>query len=171
MEKVLAYGLDIDRANILNNSAKDFGIDVKILSDKDLDEKVGDLFQDSSSNEPQGGSEFLIFSDFDRNKLRDFLIDLKKNGIVVNHKCVLTKTNSEWTLRYLINHIKDEHRMVSKFRTIGGYVQVAQRKLEETGDLKLKSLIDEAYKLRTEELDEERLDRLIVDFKRVLHLK
>lgn len=170
MEKVLAYGLNEERAEILKNSAKNFGIDFRILSDKDLDEKVGDLFQESDSSEAKGGNEFLIFSDFDRKKLRDFLLELKKNGVVINHKCVLTKTNSEWTLRYLINHIKDEHRMVSKFRTIGGYIQVAQKKLEENNDLKLRILIDEAYKLKTMELDEERLDKVIGDFKKILNV-
>ncbi|MGI5948986.1 DUF3783 domain-containing protein [Peptoniphilus sp.] len=170
MEKVLAYGLTSERSEILKDTAKNYGIDVGLLSDENLEDKVGDLFLKEESGETKGRSEFLIFSDFDRNKLREFLLELKKNGVLVNHKCVLTETNKDWTLGYLMGHIEDEHRMVTKFRTIGGYVQVAEKSLEERENVKLRSIVEEAHKLKTMELDEELLDKTIAEFQKFFKL-
>lgn len=165
MKKVLVYGLNKERSKIVEKIAKEFGIDLRFLTNDDLNEKVGDLFIGDGSNIEEDKRELLIFSDFDRIILREFLLKLKSNGVVVNHKCVLTDTNKDWTLDYLIGHIEDEHRMVMKFRKIGGYVQVAQKNLEETKDLKLKMLVEEAMSLRNKELDEALLDKSIANFK------
>nr|WP_281422266.1 DUF3783 domain-containing protein [Peptoniphilus ovalis] len=111
----------------------------------------------------------MVFSNMDRNLLKDFLIALKNKGVTVEHKCVLTDTNKDWKFSYLMEHIKDEHRIVGKFRELGSYVKLAMDKLGESEDAELKDIVDRAL-LNKNELNEERLDNSILELKKKLGL-
>nr|WP_239540951.1 DUF3783 domain-containing protein [Peptoniphilus gorbachii] len=113
----------------------------------------------------------MVFSDFDRNILQDFLIALKKEGVMVDNKCVLTKTNADWTFAFLMGHIADEHRVVTKFRELGGLVKIALDRLENDRDDQLMDLVEKAIENKNRELDEEKLDSAIKDLREKLDIK
>ena len=158
MKKILLYGLDIEKTKITEEVARDFGIELNKINKENLEEKVGELFEeDLSKNESLEAEEkLMVFPDMDREELRDFLLTLKDRGVMVDHKCVLTKTNAEWTFGFLMGHIADEHRVVTKFRELGGLVKLALEKLEKEIDQDLKDLVDRAMENRNRELDEEK---------------
>lgn len=173
MKKILLYGLDSEKTKITEEVASEFGIELNKINKENLEEKVGKLFEeDLSKNEVLEAEEkLMVLSDMDREELRDFLLGLKGKGVMVDHKCVLTKTNAEWTFGFLMGHIADEHRVVTKFRELGGLVKFALDKLEKEADQDLKKLVDRAMENRDRELDEERIDKDIRDLKDKLNIK
>ena len=173
MKKILLYGLDSEKTKITEEVASEFGIELNKINKENLEEKVGKLFEeDLSKNEGLEAEEkLMVLSDMDREELRDFLLGLKSKGVMVDHKCVLTKTNAEWTFGFLMGHIADEHRVVTKFRELGGLVKIALDKLEKEMDQDLKKLVDRAMENRDRELDEERIDKDIRDLKDKLNIK
>ncbi|MBS6534206.1 DUF3783 domain-containing protein [Peptoniphilus harei] len=173
MKKILLYGLDSEKTKITEEVASEFGIELNKINKDNLEEKVGKLFEeDLRKNEGLEAEEkLMVFSDMDREELRDFLLSLKEKGVMVDHKCVLTKTNAEWTFGFLMGHIADEHRVVTKFRELGGLVKIALDKLEKEADQDLKNLVDRAMENRDRELDEERIDKDIRDLKDKLNIK
>ena len=173
MKKILLYGLDSEKTKITEKVAKEFDIELNKINKENLEEKVGNLFEKNlkENNSVEDENKLMVFSDFDRNILRDFLIALKNEGVMVDNKCVLTKTNAEWTFAFLMGHIADEHRAVMKFRELGGLVRIALDKLEREMDPELMDLVDRAIENKNRELDEERLDKDIKDLKDKLNIK
>ncbi|WP_019138488.1 DUF3783 domain-containing protein [Peptoniphilus timonensis] len=173
MKKILLYGLDSEKTKITEKVAKEFDIELNKINKENLEEKVGNLFEENlkENNSVEDENKLMVFSDFDRNILRDFLIALKNEGVMVDNKCVLTKTNAEWTFGFLMGHIADEHRAVMKFRELGGLVRIALDKLEREMDPELMDLVDRAIENKNKELDEERLDKDIKDLKDKLNIK
>lgn len=173
MKKILLYGLEEEKTKITEKVASEFGIEINKIAKKDLDKKVGDLFDlDLTENDlVEDENKLMVFSDFDRNILQDFLIALKKEGVMVDHKCVLTKTNADWTFAFLMGHIADEHRVVMKFRELGGLVKIALDRLENDRDDQLMDLVEKAIENKNRELDEEKLDSAIKDLREKLDIK
>ncbi|WP_062552442.1 DUF3783 domain-containing protein [Peptoniphilus phoceensis] len=173
MKKILLYGLDSEKTKITEKVAKEFDIELNKINKENLEEKVGNLFEKNlkENNSVEDENKLMVFSDFDRNILRDFLIALKNEGVMIDNKCVLTKTNAEWTFGFLMGHIADEHRAVMKFRELGGLVRIALDKLEREMDPELMDLVDRAIENKNKELDEERLDKDIKDLKYKLNIK
>lgn len=173
MKKILLYGLEEEKTKITENVAREFGIEINKITKNNLDKKVGELFNlDLRENEiEEGQDQLMVFSDFDRNILQDFLIALKKEGVMVDHKCVLTETNENWTFAFLMGHIKDEHRVVTKFRELGGLVKIALDRLEDDKDDELMDLVERAIENKNRELDEQKLDSAIKDLKEKLNIK
>lgn len=173
MKKILLYGLDSEKTKITEKVAKEFDIELNKINKENLEEKVGNLFEKNlkENNSVEDENKLMVFSDFDRNILRDFLIALKNEGVMIDNKCVLTKTNAEWTFGFLMGHIADEHRAVMKFRELGGLVRIALDKLEREMDPELMDLVDRAIENKNKELDEERLDKDIKDLKDKLNIK
>ena len=173
MKKILLYGLEEEKTKITENVAREFGIEINKITKNNLDKKVGELFNlDLRENEiEEGQDQLMVFSDFDRNILQDFLIALKKEGVMVDHKCVLTETNENWTFAFLMGHIKDEHRVVTKFRELGGLVKIALDRLEDDKDDELMDLVERAIENKNKELDEEKLDSAIKDLREKLNIK
>ena len=173
MKKILLYGLDSEKTKITEGVASEFGIELNKINKENLEEKVGKLFEeDLSKNEGlEAEEELMVFSDMDREELRDFLLGLKGKGVMVDHKCVLTKTNAEWTFGFLMGHIADEHRVVTKFRELGGLVKIALDRLEDDRDDQLMDLVEKAIENKNRELDEEKLDSAIKELREKLNIK
>ncbi|MFR7873545.1 DUF3783 domain-containing protein [Peptoniphilus grossensis] len=173
MKKILLYGLEEEKTKITENVAREFGIEINKIEKNNLDKKVGDLFDfDLRENDiVEDENKLMVFSDFDRNILQDFLIALKKEGVMVDHKCVLTETNANWTFAFLMGHIRDEHRVVTKFRKLGGLVKIALDRLEDDKDEELMDLVERAIENKNKELDEEKLDSAIKDLREKLDIK
>lgn len=173
MKKILLYGLDSEKTKITEKVAEKFEIQINKINKENLEEKVGELFNlDLRENNPvEDENKLMVFSDFDRNILRDFLMALKNEGVMLDNKCVLTKTNREWTFGFLMGHIADEHRVVMKFRELGGLVKMALDKLDKEMDPELMDIVERAIENKNRELDEEKIDADIRDLKEKLNLK
>ncbi len=173
MKKILLYGLEEEKTKITEKVASEFGIEINKIAKNDLEKKVGELFNlDLGENDlVEDENKLMVFSDFDRNILQDFLIALKKEGVMVDNKCVLTKTNADWTFAFLMGHIADEHRVVMKFRELGGLVKIALDRLENDRDDQLMDLVEKAIENKNRELDEEKLDSAIKDLREKLDIK
>lgn len=173
MKKILLYGLEEEKTKITEKVASEFGIEINKVAKEDMNKKVGELFDlDLRENSPvEDENKLMVFSDFDRNILRDFLIALKKESIMLDNKCVLTETNSDWTFAFLMGHIRDEHRVVTKFRELGGLVKIALDRLENDKDDGLMDLVERAIENKNRELDEEKLDSAIKDLREKLNIK
>lgn len=173
MKKILLYGLEKEKAEITEKVAREYEIEINKISEKELEKKVGDLFNlDLRKNESVGDeNKLMVFSNFDRNILRDFLIALKREGVTVDNKCVLTETNSEWTFAFLMGHIADEHRIVMKFKELGKLVKTSLDKLEKEEDDELRELVERAIENKNRKLDEEKLDNAIEELKEKLNIK
>lgn len=173
MKKILLYGLEKEKTKITENVASEFGIEINKIAKNDLEKKVGELFNlDLGENDlVEDENKLMVFSDFDRNILQDFLIALKKEGVMVDNKCVLTKTNADWTFAFLMGHIADEHRVVTKFRELGGLVKIALDRLENDRDDQLMDLVERAIENKNRELDEKKLDSAIKELREKLDIK
>ncbi|MDU5099524.1 MAG: DUF3783 domain-containing protein [Peptoniphilus grossensis] len=173
MKKILLYGLEEEKTKITEKVAREFGIEINKIAKDNLDKKVGELFNlDLRENDiVEDENKLMVFSDFDRNILQDFLIALKKEGVMVDHKCVLTETNAAWTFDFLMDHIRDEHRVVTKFRELGGLVKIALDRLEDDKDDELMDLVERAIENKNREMDEEKLDSAIKDLREKLNIK
>lgn len=172
-KKILVYGID-DKRDVISEISKNFDIEVKFLDESDLSQKLGylfgiDGFEKEANENLTEDLDFFIFSDFDRELLREYLIELNKKNVLVPHKAVLTDTNKNWTLFYLMDHIKDEHEMVGKFRELGALVKRADVLIKENPeDLDLKFAFNEAMKLRGVELEMKSLDENLKRMKEAL---
>ncbi|MFR9276844.1 MAG: DUF3783 domain-containing protein [Peptoniphilus senegalensis] len=173
MKKILLYGLEEEKTKITEKVASEFGIEINKVAKEDMEKKVGDLFYlDLRENFPvEDENKLMVFSDFDRNILRDFLIALKKEGVMLDNKCVLTETNANWTFAFLLGHIADEHRVVTKFRKLGGLVKIALDRLEDDRDDQLMDLVEKAIENKNRELDEKKLDSAIKELREKLNIK
>lgn len=173
MKKILLYGLEEEKTKITEKVASEFGIEINKIAKNDLEKKVGELFNlDLGENDlVEDEDKLMVFSDFDRNILQDFLIALKKEGVMVDNKCVLTETNANWTFAFLMGHIRDEHRVVTKFRELGGLVKIALNRLESDKDDELMDLVERAIENKNKELNEEKLDSAIKDLREKLNIK
>ncbi|NMW85103.1 DUF3783 domain-containing protein [Peptoniphilus sp. AGMB00490] len=173
MKKILLYGLEKEKTEITEKVAREYEIEINKISEKELEKKVGELFNlDLRKNESlEDENKLMVFSNFDRNILRDFLIALKNEGVMVDNKCVLTETNSDWTFEFLMEHIADEHRVVMKFKELGKLVKMSLDKLEKEEDDELRDLVERAIENKNRELDEEKLDSAIEELKEKLNIK
>ena len=169
MSKKLIYlGFSEEEKRILTELCKDFEIKARELKKEDYNEKIGYLLgidnfkhnEDINKND-FSQIQFALFSDFDRDYMKRFLLELKERGLVISHKAVQTQKNIDWTLSYLLKHIEDERRLLIKFKNLGILVKKAQNLIEEDESKKdLKILLDRAYSLQNQVIDEKKLDKI-----------
>lgn len=153
-KKILIYGFkDKEKLNKIKNIADNLSIDIEELSDSDLSKTVGQLMN-ISNDEPSKfykdqnvDTEFMLFSDFDREILQKFVLDLRDENILVPHKSVVTKHNQSWQLGYLVDHIMDEHQVMQVFTKLKSLMVEAKEKYRLSKDEKIKEAIDYAISL------------------------
>lgn len=153
-KELLFFGFNDERKQKLIQIAQEFEIETKEILQTDLGQKVGFLFalegyeRQEAKEEKIEGVEFIIFSDFDRDELRNYLVKLKENEIVVPYKSVITETSKDWTISYLIDHIKDEHEVVNMYNELGKLIKEAQTQLDKNHDAKLNDALEYALSIR-----------------------
>lgn len=174
MDKIILYGFTKDLNLKLQAIAKEFEIETIYTGDKDLKVPMEDiLYYKKSEPDYKNFSHaisFIFFSNMDRNKLYDFLKVANKMGINLPHKSVATPNNLRWTLEYLMDHIKDEHRVVTKWQKLGEYV----KRLESDETIEIEKevrdeIIEKAHSFKTDmNLTEEMIDELILKIEEYL---
>lgn len=176
-KKLLTYGFDLNSSkyNEILNVAKDFNIDVKNIEESDLNQKVGylmglaDYDEVKEEHNDKKDLEFLLFSDFDREDLSNFLITLRKLDISIPHKSVITKMTKDWTFKELLDHIEIEHRTMQKFNLLGQYVKKAREILGKEENKELEMAVDKALELtKMNDITESDVDERFEIFKDIL---
>lgn len=174
---VLAYGFDKNSEKYLTilELAKEFDIDVVEVYEEQLGEKVGFLMglaeyeKKEEKKSYNKDIEFLLFSDMDRRDLSNYLVALKRKGVSVPHKSVLTKMTKDWDFIELLDHIEVEHRVMQKFNILGTMVKEAREKLEKEENKALEKAIESALELtKMKDITEKDVDEKFEAFKGLL---
>ncbi len=119
---VITTGLDADlRRDIVEAFGEtDIPLELSPLKEQDLDSNVNDVCKQClSGRDPNGlGAQtpwsMVFLAAFPRSRIDDFIRAVKQ---VVEARSVfasLTPTNSEWSWRYLLTHLTEEHDQVVK---------------------------------------------------------
>ncbi|SHH46682.1 protein of unknown function [Anaerosphaera aminiphila DSM 21120] len=173
-KKLLIYGFNRDelKYNTICETAKNYDIEVGEISYEDISQKVGTLMkfpgyerEDKKAVEAPE-IEFLLFSDFDREPLMSFLKDLREAGLAVPYKSVVTETSKDWEFSYLLEHIQEEHLVMTKFNELGKLVKRAQDVLEKKESKNLRETLEYVIEIKNfseinEEIIEERYNKLV----------
>ncbi|WP_296127456.1 DUF3783 domain-containing protein [uncultured Anaerococcus sp.] len=129
--------------------------DVNIIEvdEKEVDHLVGyllglDGFDESKKEvideEANIDFDFILFSNFDNQKMFDVIDALRNNQVNVQHKAGLTENNIKWSLRELLIENDREARTMGLIHKINGQLEKASDLKEKYGeDAKTKALIDE----------------------------
>ena len=171
-KKILLYGFkDDDRLAEIKKSAANLGIDIKKLDESDLKKTIGELmdlgnFDPSQVYEDQEvDTEFILFSDFDREILQKFVLDLRKKEINVPHKSVVTDHNKTWQLGYLVDHIMEEHQVMQVFSKLKALMGQAKEKYLASKDQKIKAAMD--YVMTLNELNDVKYEDVMDRYKKL----
>ncbi|MCI5839199.1 MAG: DUF3783 domain-containing protein [Peptoniphilaceae bacterium] len=160
-----------DRERRLKEILEEFNYDLKIISMKDLDQKVGYLAEiegyqkiDIESDfDKNVDFEFLLLKDVKKEEMYKFLDYLQNSDFYVEHKAGLTKTNKDWTLRKLLGENDDEYRSMLLINKISSLIKYSKNIMNEYGnDEKINSVIDEIndYMTNTRSFDYEKASNL-----------
>jgi hypothetical protein len=120
-EKILAgYELRSSSLETLKKLCSERKIQLKVFGKESAGIKVGKLVGFSGFNEEERSEntapddECLIISGFSGKEMDHLLGDLKKYGVEIALKCVVTAYNQGWTLCSLIEELKKEHEAMNK---------------------------------------------------------
>lgn len=116
-ESVLLYLVNNgEREKKIKNLLLRLGIRMKFATNELLGNKVGYLFSISGYTEESTevmeslNEDILVMKGFTRERMNDLLSAMKKEGIRIPLKAVLTEHNVNWTLKDLYEELLTEHR-------------------------------------------------------------
>ncbi|NLW52085.1 MAG: DUF3783 domain-containing protein [Tissierellia bacterium] len=147
---MLVYNIKGERKDKFEKVSEEHGFDIRYIEDFELDLKVKDLLDGNVNLKPENyvfdkeieeGYEFVLFVNIHDDILYNFIKDLKEVGIYIPHKALLTKMNRDWTLDFLMQENKDEHRVMTLFGRLRGLMQMGAQIYDETQDEELKQLL------------------------------
>lgn len=150
---MLVYGIKGDRKEIFENVSAGHGFGIRYIEDHEIDHKVGDLLDGKINEKPEGfvfdkdlgdDYEFVLFVNIKDDFLYNFIGDLKEKGIYIPHKAVLTKMNVNWTLDYLMNENREEHKVMTLFGRLRSLMGLGAQIYEETEDPELKQILQDS---------------------------
>ncbi|MBO4913876.1 MAG: DUF3783 domain-containing protein [Oscillospiraceae bacterium] len=120
--KVLLYclGIDSEKGRLLRGVLCEQKLLTLDVDEKQLGEKVGRLAATNAAAEgaraPESipREEFMLLCGLGGRQLDRLLAAMRRAGVSVPYKAVLTDTNREWTLCKLIEAVVHEHEMMKK---------------------------------------------------------
>ena len=120
-ETVLLYKMEnTNKKAELIQLMNTLNIGVIIIEDKDLNQQMGyllhlDGYQKQNDSNESLKEEMMILFNFDDNKMNILLQILRNSEIpFIPLKAAITPTNVDWTFKYLHEHVKEEHEMMTK---------------------------------------------------------
>lgn len=129
VEKALLFNFsEPERAKKVKAALLCMGAGIKEIREEDfslpLGRFVGLQAEPDGENPPAESSAFteemLVLYRFSNKKIDDLLRRLKKAGVQVNCKAVLTPTNMHWSAARLIGELKQEHDAMERGETVHG---------------------------------------------------
>ena len=121
-QTILTFGLGKETLRAVRETAQKTGIQVKEISRKDYNQKLGALAgiqgfskENTTYKGPELPLEMMIFSGVDSAKMHAFLDDYKQTGAQpVPLKAIITPHNIFWTVETLFNELKKEYLHFNK---------------------------------------------------------
>lgn len=150
---ILLYGIKNDRLEVIKRVAFAHGFEIREVKEDQLNCRVSNLIEDSKCSSDEfkvkdfsfdEDFEYMLFVNIHDELLYNFLSEIKKEGVYIPHKAVLTETNKKWPLSYLMNENKEEHKVMSLYGQLRKAISVADGLLEKTKDTQLKEVLDRA---------------------------
>lgn len=150
---LLIYGFKGERLDILERIAFAHGFRIRQIEDFELELKVSDLLDGKVNEKPQDfvfvddlgqDFEYILFVNIHDEILYNFIEELKKDGVYVPHKAVLTKTNVNWPIKHLMHENKEEHKVMTLYGQLRKVMRVGIGLVEKTNDPLLKEILLEA---------------------------
>ncbi len=128
--KVLIYNIDAaaPKGTKLRNALRISGADCRSLTVADSSQVLGYLLgldgfaENPPPREPSGG-EALIFYNFTRQGLDRLLAALKRAGIRIPLKAVVTEHNVQWTVAKLLGELEQEHLLMQSWQRLSTCVK------------------------------------------------
>ncbi len=118
MKKILLYGIDKNRADIILDTAKNYTDSIHIVKNAELDEIVLDILEKESDfsfevfNELQ--LELCMFAGFDRESVFGFIDKLKETQIKRPVFATVTQNNLQWKFSKVLLDVNQEHLEMTK---------------------------------------------------------
>jgi hypothetical protein len=134
--KVLLFNLSeaTDLGRDVRNIIGSMNIRVITVSREQLNEKVGYLagLEDFSSvNESFTGSgydeELMLMCRLSDGQIDGLLEALRKNGVSLKYKAVMTESNCDWVFKELLTEIKAEHELMEAIISLDRLVKTAAK--------------------------------------------
>jgi len=113
MKKILLYGIDEQRLNVISGITPTFCDEVHVVKNNELSEKVIDILEKESnpdfSEEPLNKLELCMFAGFDKSGIFEFIDVIKKTGIKRPVFATVTSNNLEWSFERVLVDVNEEH--------------------------------------------------------------
>lgn len=135
----------------LKNLIRKRGYQFKEATKEDLDQKIGYLvdlegYEKNNTIKDTEGFDFtfLLIKDVENNQMYEFLEQMQKEDLYIEHKAGLTDTNKDWTLRELLTENDKEHKAMQLVTKINNLINYAKALMKERGPIdNLNATIDE----------------------------
>lgn len=129
-EKVLIYNINSasPKGVKLRNTLRVCGTACQTLTAEDSGQTIGyllrlDGFAQNQPSDSYAEGEALIFYNFTKQRLDRLLAALKRAGIIIPLKAVVTEHNINWTITALIGELEQEHRLMSTWQRLSACVK------------------------------------------------
>ena len=162
--KVLIYRIDLSapKGIKLRNILRISGAAYQVLEESSCGQTLGYLlglegFSERPLSNELAEGEAVIFYNFSRQDLDRLLGALKREGIAIPLKAVVTEHNVNWTIAKLVGELKQEHLLMKSWQKLSACVKKYKGKDKE--------LIKEAKELLSSHAPEvEALDEMLSRF-------
>lgn len=118
MKKILLYGLDEIRAEVVCKIAKKYTENIHVVKNAELEETVIDILEkesDFSFDEiPLKKLDLCMFAGFDKDNIFKFIDDLKKTEIKRPVFATVTQNNLQWKFEKVLLDVNQEHLEMTK---------------------------------------------------------
>lgn len=118
MKKILLYGIDKNRADIILDTAKNYTDSIHIVKNAELDEIVLDILEKESDVSFESSNklelELCMFAGFDRESVFGFIDKLKETQIKRPVFATVTQNNLQWKFEKVLLDVNQEHLEMTK---------------------------------------------------------
>jgi hypothetical protein len=142
-ELVLLYQLDesTEKGSKIHAVLSTLEIPFKTIQHWEVGETIGYLaglpgFAAASKQEPATviEDEVLLMKDLPDSRIDRILTDFRDQGVGrIALKAVVTPNNQSWTLQALVEELRADHQIMSRYHLLHQAVQVGNRRLSESG--------------------------------------
>ncbi|MCD7827798.1 MAG: DUF3783 domain-containing protein [Clostridiales bacterium] len=120
LEKVLIFNCSGDVKALINRTLLPLKVRLVFVEKEDYSKPLGVLAglsgiigEDTASDYPEISDTMIVFAFFGDKKLNSALSALKKGGLNLPYKAVLTDENKLWPANKCFNEIKQEHEKLN----------------------------------------------------------
>lgn len=118
MKKILLYGIDKNRVDIISKIAQSYTGNIHIVKNRELEEKVIDILEKESDlnleNKREKELELCMFAGFDKDSIFGFIDELRNTGINRPVFATVTQNNLQWQFQKVLVDVNEEHLEMTK---------------------------------------------------------